>query len=509
MLLVLAGQPVHVRGRAAEVGNGAGEALGLVADFLDLAQDRRLGTALDDAALVLGDRAEGAAAEAAAHDVDRETDHFPGRNVRVAVARMRAARIRQAVHAVHLVHRQRQRLRIEPDIALAVRLHQRPRIAGVRFQMQYPRRVRVQHRIGADLLIRRQPDHGLAALLLLRGLALFARQDQDRFLDHCRGGVGCRAGAGRLLRQLRIRADERLDLARGIDPGRIGLNPVVRGQPAARHHERGAAQVADRLDRLACRQAVREVDQRPFRIAVQQDIGLGIRQHRTLDLVAPVIVMRDAAQAGLDAADHDGGVRIGFARALRIHHHRAVGPLVRFGIRGVRVFGADLAVGGIPVDHRIHVAGRDAEIQLRLAQHAKCIGRQPVRLADDADPEALRLQQAPDQRHAEARMIDIRVAGDQDHIAAVPAELVHLGARHRQEWGGRSPFRALLHVGKQVGRGLVGGDSECFHIGRIVPEKSPASRMDCLNIRQSDRTPNNAAAAHGRDCSRRRPRARS
>ena len=94
-LRVLAGHAVHVGGRPAEVGDDAGEARRLVADALDLAQDRVLRAALDDAALVLGDRAEGAAAEAAAHDVDREPDHVPGRDLRVAVGRD-AARGRRA-----------------------------------------------------------------------------------------------------------------------------------------------------------------------------------------------------------------------------------------------------------------------------------------------------------------------------------------------------------------------------------------------------------------------------
>jgi len=30
-------------------------------------------------------------------------------------------------------------------------------------------------------------------------------------------------------------------------------------------------------------------------------------------------------------------------------------------------------------------------------------------------------------------MIDVGVAGDQDDVAGIPAERVHLGARHRQE----------------------------------------------------------------------------
>jgi hypothetical protein len=35
---------------------------------------------------------------------------------------------------------------------------------------------------------------------------------------------------------------------------------------------------------------------------------------------------------------------------------------------------------------------------------------------------ALRFEQAADQRHAEARMVDIGVAGDQDDVAGIPAQ---------------------------------------------------------------------------------------
>ena len=80
----LARQAVHVGGRTAQVGDDAREAGHVVAHLLDLAQHRRLGAVLDDAPLVLGDRAEGAAAEAAAHDGDREADHLVGRDLRAA-----------------------------------------------------------------------------------------------------------------------------------------------------------------------------------------------------------------------------------------------------------------------------------------------------------------------------------------------------------------------------------------------------------------------------------------
>jgi hypothetical protein len=70
---------------------------------------------------------------------------------------------------------------------------------------------------------------------------------------------------------------------------------------------------------------------------------------------------------------------------------------------------------------------------------AEGIGGFPVRLRDDADAETLRFQQAPDQRHAEAGMVDIGIAGDQDDIATVPAQRVHFLLRHRQE--GETPKR--------------------------------------------------------------------
>ena len=139
-LRVLASHPVHVGRRPAKVGDSAGEARRLVADFLDLVQDGFLRAALDDAPLVLGDRAEGAAAEATPHDVDREADHLEGRNFGLAVAGMRFALVRRAIDRIHFRRRQRNRRRIQPDIAFGaadtVRLHQRPCIAGVRFEVK-------------------------------------------------------------------------------------------------------------------------------------------------------------------------------------------------------------------------------------------------------------------------------------------------------------------------------------------------------------------------------------
>lgn len=50
-------------------------------------------------------------------------------------------------------------------------------------------------------------------------------------------------------------------------------------------------------------------------------------------------------------------------------------------------------------------------------------------LRDDPHPEALRLQQAPDYRHAKAGVIDVGVPGDDDNVAAIPSERIHFGAQ--------------------------------------------------------------------------------
>ena len=185
----LAAQAVHVGRGAAEVGHDAGEAFHLVADVFDFADDRFFRAALDDAALVLGDGAEGAAAEAAAHDVHAEADHFPGRDlgravvlaVFVGIGRVRAAGVRQVEHEVHLGRGQRDRRRVDPHVArgraLAMRLHQRAGVAGVGFQVQHAVGVGIQHGVALDLLVAGQADHRLRS----RGGTL-------RLL--CRAGLG-------------------------------------------------------------------------------------------------------------------------------------------------------------------------------------------------------------------------------------------------------------------------------------------------------------------------------
>ena len=93
---------------------------------------------------------------------------------------MRAAGVGQVVDLVQFLGGQRDRRRIEPDVALAVRLHQRAGVAGVGFEMEGARGMGVEHRVVADLLVGRQADDGVGALVLERGQPFGARDDAHR-----------------------------------------------------------------------------------------------------------------------------------------------------------------------------------------------------------------------------------------------------------------------------------------------------------------------------------------
>ena len=162
-LRVLAGHAIHVGRGSPDIGDDAGKTRRPVADDLDLFDDGFFRAVLDDAAFMLGDRAEGAAAETATHDGDGEFDHLPGGNFRLPVRWMRRAGIGKLVDAVHLRGRQRDRRRREPKLAVAVTLHQRPSVAGIAFAMQNPRGPGIELRIVLHLFKGGKPHHGLRA----------------------------------------------------------------------------------------------------------------------------------------------------------------------------------------------------------------------------------------------------------------------------------------------------------------------------------------------------------
>ena len=84
---------------------------------------------------------------------------------------------------------------------------------------------------------------------------------------------------------------------------------------------------------------------------------------------------------------------------------------------------------------------------------------------EDGDAKALALQHPAEDRHREAGMIDVGIAGDEDDVDLVPAARSHLGAGHRQWPGGRGrggmPSMVLPLPRRRTGRaGALGLQEE-------------------------------------------------
>jgi hypothetical protein len=193
-------------------------------------------------------------------------------------------------------------------------------------------------------------------------------------------------GAGFGVLGVHIGVDDLVDLARPVDTRGVDFVPALRRIAA---DKRGATHVGDVFDLVAIGQALSHFDDGALGVAVEQNIGAGIDQDRVTHAVLPVIVVGDAAQGGLDTAEDDRHMLVGFLAALAVHQAGAIRALAGQATGGVGVVGADFLVGGVAVDHRVHVAGRDAEEQVGLAELHKVVFAGPVGLGNDAHAKAL------------------------------------------------------------------------------------------------------------------------
>ena len=114
-------------------------------------------------------------------------------------------------------------------------------------------------------------------------------------------GAGGTVGLG-LVGHHQIRVDVGLDPAGFVHAGGVNFEPGVVGRAAA--YVGGATHVGDVLPRLFGGQAVGNFEDGALGVAVQQQVTFGVHHDAAPDFVAPIIVVGDAPQAGLDAAEH-------------------------------------------------------------------------------------------------------------------------------------------------------------------------------------------------------------
>ncbi len=99
----------------------------------------------------------------------------------------------------------------------------------------------------------------------------------------------------------------------------------------------------------------------PLPHAIGQDVRLGVKEDGAAHLVLPVVVVGEAAQAGLQAADDDGDVPKDLPDLVGVDNGGPVGPQAGPIARGVGVVMAALFGGGVVGHHGVDVSPADED----------------------------------------------------------------------------------------------------------------------------------------------------
>ena len=192
-------------------------------------------------------------------------------------------------------------------------------------------------------------------------------------------------------------------------------------------HIAGAAHVAYAPERHSPVEQRAYVLDRSLAHAVDEQIRARRRQNGRQHAVAPIVVVREAAQRRLYAADDDGDVRKESFERAAIDVDAAVGTFADVAALAVHVaFAPDLG-DGVVVDHAVDDAAGDQKAQPRRAEaHIVPVA---LRLRQHRDRIAERDEQPRDDRVPERRVIAIRLA---DHIYEIGCA-VKLFRRDRKE----------------------------------------------------------------------------
>ena len=195
----------------------------------------------------------------------------------------------------------------------------------------------------------------------------------------------------------------------------------------------GAVDIGDLVDGQSRVERVGDLDNRVLAHAVDEDVGARVEQHRALELVLPVVVVGQTAQARLDAADNDGSVLERLTDEVAVDRDGSIGAVPLLAAGGIGIGAAAVLGHRIVVDHGVHVAGADEKAQAWLAEHGDTGGVGPVGLADDTHLVAMCIEHAADDGHAKTGVVHIGVATDVDKVALVPAACIHVSAADGEE----------------------------------------------------------------------------
>ena len=190
------------------------------------------------------------------------------------------------------------------------------------------------------------------------------------------------------------------------------------------------------VNRDSCAQSIGDGNNRFFTHSVADHISATIEQHRTLQLIGPVVVVRQATQRSLHPTHDKRGVFIGSSNQIAINHRRMIRTQAHLSTRGIEIAIAVFFCNRIVAHHRIHVSRTHQKRQARLAENIDAGRVMPIRLRDDTHLVAICFEQACDDCHAEGGMVNVRVAAHVYKVALIPSALFHFLTCHRQKGHG-------------------------------------------------------------------------
>jgi hypothetical protein len=230
---------------------------------------------------------------------------------------------------------------------------------------------------------------------------------RSRVLDD--GAVGVLLGDGLAVGQALLGLGEPdlvvTDLLEGRngERARRGLGPDDRG-------------AADAVEALAAVETAGDLDGLELAGTVDEDVGPRVEEDGAADVVAPVVVVGEAAQGGLDAAENDGDALVQLAKAVGVDDDGPVGHAG--GVGGVGIERPLPLERGVVDEHGVDRAGRDAEEEAGPPKLEEVRRPLPVGRLDDADLPALGVEDPGDHADGRERMVGVRLAAHQDDIEA-------------------------------------------------------------------------------------------
>ena len=146
------------------------------------------------------------------------------------------------------------------------------------------------------------------------------------------------------------------------------------------NNDAGSRDVRQCGNRLARRKARHYLFGRSLAHAETADIRAAVKQYRTSDPVAPIVVMGKAAQRRFKPADNKRNISVSLSDTVAINDNGAVGAFARLAACGVRIVTSSLLCGGVVIDHGINTAARYEKRILRSAVNCEIFCRTPIGL---------------------------------------------------------------------------------------------------------------------------------